>query len=147
MAKKRDKSQFNKATLKNLRIVGGFSQTGLAKKIGVNRMSVFRWEHLDFEHVPSDANLSKLAKVLKCNIDDLFGEYDLDFRESSTETIQAIFYRLAESQKPSDLRIPINIYFGLFPAPYQHDVNVSVSEAEEKDNNLLDEGDVPESMR
>ena len=144
MPKKRDKSTFNRQTLKNLRVVAGYSQTGLARELGVNRITVVYWEDPDRTVVPSDVNLSKLAKTLNCKIDDFFGEFDVEFRASATDTIQAMFHRFAESRKPSEARLALNIYLGLFPAPLQHDVNLEVSDAEKQVNDLLDEGDVPE---
>lgn len=144
MAKKRDKSLFNGETLKSLRIIAGLSQTGLAREIGVDRMAVYYWEHPDHITVPSDVNLSKLSKRLNCKINDLFGEFDFEFRGGATDTIQAMFYRFAESKKPSESRLAVSIYLGLFPTPLQHDVNLDISKAEEQVNELLDEGDVPD---
>ena len=148
MAKKRNRSDFNKVSLKNLRIAAGLSQPALAKKVGVDRQTAWRWENPDSTEMPSEVNLRKIAKAVSCKVDDLFGEFDPEFREQATETIRELFnlaYQRYQTKGNSrDARIATAIYFGLFPTPLQHDVNLEVSEAEKQVDDLLSEGDAPD---
>lgn len=54
--------------IKKKRLALNMSQEDLAKKVGVDRSSVAKWEN---GFTPTVANLRKIAKVLKCKLDDL----------------------------------------------------------------------------
>ena len=131
-----------------MRITAGLSQAALARKVGVDKQTAWRWEHPEYTDVPSEVNLRKISKAVSCKIDDLFGEFDPEFREAATETIRELFYlayqRYQTEGNSRDARIATGIYFGLFPTPLQHDVDLKVSEVENRNNDLLDKGDLPD---
>lgn len=60
----------NGQKIKVLRVQAGMTQTALAKALGVSQQAVGQWETGD--GLPRAELLPKLAKLLKCTIDDLF---------------------------------------------------------------------------
>ena len=60
----------NNKMFKKLRLKRGLTQEAIAKKIGVTREAVSRWEA--GVSSPITELLPKLSKLLKCKIDELF---------------------------------------------------------------------------
>lgn len=60
----------NNEMFKKLRLERGLTQEAIAKKIGVTREAVSRWEA--GVSSPRTESLPKLSKLLKCKIDELF---------------------------------------------------------------------------
>lgn len=54
--------------IKEKRLALEMSQEEMAKLIGVDRSSIAKWEN---GFTPTVANLRKIAKILKCKVDDL----------------------------------------------------------------------------
>lgn len=65
-------SNFFGTNLKFLREKFGYTQTELAKKIGVNQTTIARWE--DDNRVPTIDNAVDVAKVLNIELPNLLGE-------------------------------------------------------------------------
>ncbi len=57
--------------LQKMREAAGLTQSSVAKAMGVNVSTVTHWENNDA--MPRAAKLPKLADVLGCSIDELFG--------------------------------------------------------------------------
>lgn len=60
----------NNKMFKKMRLKRGLTQEAIAKKIGVTREAVSRWEA--GVSSPRTELLPKLSKLLKCKIDELF---------------------------------------------------------------------------
>lgn len=58
--------------IKELRLNKGWSQEELAKKSGVGRISIIRYENN--ERIPQVDVASRIANALGCTIDELLGE-------------------------------------------------------------------------
>ena len=58
------------STLKDVRTAAGFTQAELAERVGVSRKTINTVENGVF--VPSTLLALKLAKALKCKVEDLF---------------------------------------------------------------------------
>lgn len=56
--------------IKECRKARGLTQAELAEQMGVGRTTITMWEIS--EHLPSAAQLPRLARVLGCTIDELF---------------------------------------------------------------------------
>lgn len=65
--------------LKNKRMEKGLTQSQLAKIIGVGRVSITRYE--TGKDIPPMRKAIKIAKVLGCTLDELFGMEDEDAKE------------------------------------------------------------------
>lgn len=59
-------------TIKELRKRANLSQEELAKKVGVDRTSISKWETQ--QALPNASKLPKLATALNCKIDDFFAK-------------------------------------------------------------------------
>lgn len=60
-----------KFVIKESRLAAGFTQKEIAERIGVDRTSVAKWE--TGKSYPRGETLVKLASVMGCSIDELFG--------------------------------------------------------------------------
>ena len=67
--------------LKSIRTSRALSQEKLAGLMRVNRTQISSWEH-DRYGRPATATLFKLAKALKCSVEDLLEEIDQEYTES-----------------------------------------------------------------
>ena len=94
--------------LKELRTEAGLNQEQLAKKIGVSRMTIYRWENND--NPPSDENLLLLAQLFKVPTLYLTGvidDRDMVFTEDWEET--------EEVRRKADEDLLLGIYRMLSP--------------------------------
>lgn len=60
-------------SLRAVRTAAGLSQTELAKRIGVTQSSIADWERGKCS--PRAGSAVKLARVLRCSLDDIFDVY------------------------------------------------------------------------
>ena len=60
--------------IKQIRISKGMTQDELSKELQKDRSTIAKWENA--ESLPRADMLPKLARVLGCSIDDLFGAQD-----------------------------------------------------------------------
>lgn len=65
--------------IKELRLNKGWSQEELAKKSGVGRISIIRYENN--ERIPQVDVASRIANALGCTIDELLGEEGKNINE------------------------------------------------------------------
>lgn len=136
-------SKFNGATLRALREYWGYTQQSLAVTIGVNVTTVLRWEH--GVNIPSDIHISQLANALKCSVDDFTQEFLEKFRSHSESTLRAMFTKSANSESISERKLALAIHRTLYPDPIPEELGeVTNSEAEDQDADLLEEGDAPD---
>jgi len=97
---------------------------------------------------PLTDNLAeKIAKVAGCEVEDFCKEFDNDFHKEATETLRTVFRKGAngELNVTKGQRLSLEIYRAMYPSAQQLDVKVDISEAETQDEDLLDEGDIPEA--
>lgn len=60
--------------LKAIRMQKGFSQSGLAEKMGISQNTISQWEN--GERAPSVSMLKKLTVILECSADTLLEDID-----------------------------------------------------------------------
>ncbi len=74
--------------IKKQRLILGWSQEKLARKLGVSTRAVFKWEH--DETFPRSDSLEKLAKIFNVPLDYFFQEKQPDSNEIPPDILEAV---------------------------------------------------------
>ena len=91
--------------LADLRRSKGFSQEGLARKLGLSRQAVSKWERA--ESSPDTENLISLAKLYGVSLDELLNpsdeiEDDIEFAHKNKQGLPQSLYNAVNRRSAND---------------------------------------------
>lgn len=139
---------FQPEALEYYRILAGLQVQTFADLMGVSRATVERWESIKSTMSPRPKRIKKIADLLSIKPDDLYELPDkTEFQDFATKGLKSLMNDCLQSNKIGDKRLAVQIYNTLFPTTAPMEINVDISESQQADADLLDEGDQPEAFK
>lgn len=119
------------------------TQAEVARAIGQKDPRIYgRWER--GEATPRKDNQIKLAEAFGCEVEEFYVNYEEEFRTNATTMLVNLYKKNILSEDPKLQRIAVAIFQHMFPNPLEIKADVTVSESEEADADLLEEGTEPD---
>ena len=137
--------KFRGETLRAIREHMAYTQQQLAMGIGCHVNTIMKWEHN--RTTPNDERIRQLSEFLYCDPDDFSQDFLEKFRPHAESTLRAMFNRAANAESVNERKLALAIYRTLYPEPVEDVLDITPSEPEEQDTDLLAEGDAPDHYK